>query len=135
MHSPFDEERRRLMPIQHVYPIKDVIETINNADLGKYRRVSIEYIVFGELNDTPKHVKELARLLNKTRCRINLIRFHPVPNVPLPPTNEERLLEFQRALNNKGIVTTLRASRGLDIDAACGLLSTKALIQLENLDF
>ncbi len=135
VHSPFDEERRRLMPIQHVYPIKDVIDAINRADLGKYRRVSIEYIVFGELNDTQKHVKELARLLNKTRCRINLIRFHPVPNVPLPPTNEERLLEFQRALNDKGIVTTIRASRGLDIDAACGLLSTKALVQSENTDF
>ena len=135
MHSPFDDERRRLMPIQHVYPIKDVIETINRADLGKYRRVSIEYIVFGELNDTQKHVKELARLLNKTRCRINLIRFHPVPNVPLPPTNEERLLEFQRALIEKGIVTTIRASRGLDIDAACGLLSTKALVQRESGDF
>lgn len=135
MHSPFDDERRRLMPIQHVYPIKDVIDTINRADLGKYRRVSIEYIVFGELNDTQKHVKELARLLNKTRCRINLIRYHPVPHVPLPPTNEERLIEFQRALNEKGIVTTIRASRGLDIDAACGLLSTKALIQRESRDF
>ncbi len=135
VHSPFDDERRRLMPIQHVYPIKDVIDTINRADLGKYRRVSIEYIVFGELNDTQKHVKELARLLNKTRCRINLIRFHPVPNVPLPPTNEDRLLEFQKALIAKGIVTTIRASRGLDIDAACGLLSTKALVQRENTDF
>lgn len=135
VHSPFDEERRRLMPIQHVYPVKDVIDAITKYDLGKYRRVSIEYIVFGGLNDTPKHVKELARLLNKLRCRINLIRFHPVPNVPLPPTNEERLIEFQRALNDKGIVTTIRASRGLDIDAACGLLSTKALVQRENGDF
>ncbi len=135
MHSPFDEERRRLMPVQHVYPVKEVIEAINRADLGKYRRVSIEYIVFGELNDTQRHVKELARLLNKTRCRINLIRFHPVPNVPLPPTNEVRLFEFQRALNEKGIVTTIRASRGLDIDAACGLLSTKAFVNQENTDF
>jgi len=135
VHSPFDDERRRLMPIQHVYPIKDVIDAINRADLGKYRRVSIEYIVFGELNDTQRHVKELARLLNKTRCRINLIRFHPVPNVPLPPTNEERLIEFQRALSDKGIVTTIRASRGLDIDAACGLLSTKALVQRVDTDF
>jgi len=131
LHSPFDEERRRLMPVQHVYPIKDVIDAIQKHDLGKYRRVSIEYIVFGELNDTQKHVKELARLLNKIRCRINLIRFHPVPNVPLPATNEERLIEFQRALNDKGIVTTIRASRGVDIDAACGLLSTKALLQLK----
>jgi 23S rRNA (adenine2503-C2)-methyltransferase len=135
VHSPFDEERRRLMPIQHVYPIKDVIDAITRYDLGKYRRVSIEYIVFGELNDTQRHVKELARLLNKIRCRINLIRFHPVPNVPLPPTNEERLLEFQRALNDKGIVTTIRASRGLDIDAACGLLSTKALVKTDFADF
>ncbi len=135
VHSPFDDERRQLMPIQHVYPVKEVIETIQKSDLGKYRRVSIEYIVFGGLNDTSRHVKELARLLNKIRCRINLIRFHPVPNVPLPPTDEERLLEFQRALNDKGIVTTIRASRGLDIDAACGLLSTKAFIQREDTDF
>ena len=135
VHSPFDDERRRLMPIQHVYPVKDVIAAINSLDLGKYRRVSIEYIVFGGLNDTPRHVKELARLLNKTRCRINLIRFHPVPNAPLPPTDELRLQEFQQALMDKGIVTTIRASRGLDIDAACGLLSTKALVQRENSDF
>ncbi len=135
LHTPFDEERRRLMPVQHVYPIREVIDTINQFDLGKYRRVSMEYIVFSELNDTPRHVKELARLLNKTRCRINLIRFHPVPGVPLSVTNEERLLSFQKALNDKGIVTTVRASRGLDIDAACGLLSTKALVKQENADF
>ena len=135
LHTPFDEERRRLMPVQHVYPIKDVIDTIARFDLGKYRRVSIEYIVFGEFNDTQHHVKELARILNKIRCRINLIRFHPVPDVPLPPTNEERLLQFQQALNEKGIVTTIRASRGIDIDAACGLLSTKAFIQQKNKEF
>jgi 23S rRNA (adenine2503-C2)-methyltransferase len=135
LHSPFDDERRRMMPVQHVYPIKDVIASINSFDLGKYRRISIEYIVFGGLNDTPKHVKELARLLNKTRCRINLIRFHPVPNAPLPPTDEQRLLEFHHALNEKGILTTIRASRGLDIDAACGLLSTKALVKNEISDF
>jgi len=135
LHSPFDEERRKLMPIQHVYPIKQVIDTINDYDLGKYRRVSMEYIVFGGLNDTPAHVKELARLLNKTRCRINLIRFHPVPGVPLPATDETRLLAFQRALNDKGITTTLRASRGIDIDAACGLLSTKAMIKNQISEF
>ncbi|HOW31871.1 MAG TPA: 23S rRNA (adenine(2503)-C(2))-methyltransferase RlmN, partial [Bacteroidales bacterium] len=135
LHSPFDDERRRLMPIQHVYPIKDVIDTINRADLGKYRRVSMEYIVFKDVNDTPRHVKELARLLNKTRCRINLIRFHKVPGVPLEGSSEERILAFQRALNDKGITTTLRASRGLDIEAACGLLSTKALVKKEITDY
>jgi len=135
LHSPFDEERRRLMPIQHVYPIKEVIDTINKADLGKYRRVSMEYIVFKDVNDTQRHVKELARLLNKTRCRINLIRFHKVPGVPLEGSSDETILAFQRALNDKGITTTLRASRGLDIDAACGLLSTKTLVKQENPDY
>jgi len=132
LHSPFDDERRRLMPIQHVYPIKEVIDMISKADLGKYRRVSMEYIVFKGVNDTPRHVKELARLLNKTRCRINLIRFHKVPGVPLEGSDEETVLAFQRALNDKGITTTLRASRGLDIDAACGLLSTRALVEKKN---
>lgn len=135
LHSPFDEERRRLMPIQHVYPIKEVIDTINKADLGKYRRVSMEYIVFKDVNDTQRHVKELARLLNKTRCRINLIRFHKVPGVPLEGSNDETIRAFQRALNDKGITTTLRASRGLDIDAACGLLSTKTLVKQEYPDY
>lgn len=134
LHTPFDEERKRLMPVQNVYPIKEVINVINKHDLGKYRRVSMEYIVFGGINDTPAHVKELARLLNKTRCRINLIRFHPVPGADLPATDETRLLEFQKALNNKGIVTTLRASRGLDIDAACGLLSTKKHISTSDVE-
>lgn len=132
VHSPFDDERRRIMPIQHVYPIQQVIETIQKFNLDRYRKVSIEYIVFGGMNDTQKHVKELARLLNKIRCRINLIRFHPVPNVPLPPTDEQRILEFQKALNAKGIITTIRTSRGIDIDAACGLLSTKELLKMKS---
>ena len=135
MHSPFDEERRQLMPIQHVYPIKEVIAAVQRANLDKYRKVSIEYIVFDGLNDTQRHVKELARLLNKIRCKINLIRFHPVPDVPLPPTDEDRMMLFQKALNNKGIITTIRASRGIDIDAACGLLSTKALMKQNITDF
>lgn len=135
LHSPFDEERRRMMPIQHVYPIGDVVAAIHKSNPDRYRRISMEYIVFGGLNDTPAHVKELARLLNKIKCRINLIRFHPVPGVPLPPTDESRLLQFQKALNDKGITTTIRASRGLDIDAACGLLSTKELVRTLNPDY
>ena len=125
LHSPFDEERRQLMPIQHVYPVKEVIATLERYDINKYRKVSFEYIMFKGINDTPRHVKELARLLNKLRCRINLLRFHKVPNVPLEGSDEATILSFQKALNDKGIITTIRQSRGLDIDAACGMLSTK----------
>jgi 23S rRNA (adenine2503-C2)-methyltransferase len=129
LHSPFDEERRKLMPIQNVYPIKDVVETVQQYDLGKYRRVSFEYIMFKGINDTRRHVNELARLLNKVNCRINLIRFHAIPGTPLESSDEDTILDFQQALMAKGIVTTVRASRGQDIDAACGLLSTKELVK------
>ncbi len=125
LHSPFDSERRMLMPVQQVYPLEEVLEEIRSWDFGRQRRVSFEYIMFRDLNDTPGHVKELSRLLNGIRCRINLIRFHPIPDTPLDTSTPERIKEFQEALNVKGIVTTLRASRGEDIYAACGLLSTK----------
>ena len=134
LHTPFDEERRRLMPIQNVYPLKDVIETIREFDIGKYRRVSFEYIMFKGVNDSRRHVNELARLLNKVKSRINLIRFHPIPGTPLLGSDEAAILDFQQALNDKGIVTTLRASRGQDIDAACGLLSTKELLKVQESD-
>jgi len=79
------------------------------------------------LNDTTRHVNQLVRILNGIRCRINLIRFHPIPDVPYQTSDDKTIEEFRSALNNKGIITTLRASRGQDIEAACGLLSTKEL--------
>jgi 23S rRNA (adenine2503-C2)-methyltransferase len=132
MHTPFDEERKKLMPIQTVYPLQEVIETIRAFDFGKQRRVSFEYIMFDGINDTPRHVKEMARILNGIRCRVNLIRFHPIPNTPLLGSSEEAIEKFMVGLNAKGIRTTIRASRGLDIYAACGLLSTKELVKSQN---
>ncbi|MCF7973601.1 MAG: 23S rRNA (adenine(2503)-C(2))-methyltransferase RlmN [Phycisphaerae bacterium] len=127
VHTPFHEERQQLMPVQIAYPLQEVIDLIKQWDFSGQRRVSFEYIVFGGVNDTARHVKEMSRLLAGIRCRINLIRFHPIPGSPLQGTNEETLAWFQDELNKKGIITTIRASRGLDIYAACGLLSTKAL--------
>jgi 23S rRNA (adenine2503-C2)-methyltransferase len=127
LHSPFEAERRSIMPISQKYSIKQILDEIKSHDLGRQRRTSFEYIVFKGMNDTPAHVKELARILNGIRCRINLIRFHEIPNTPLESTDEKRLLEFQEALKAKGLTTTIRASRGQDIDAACGLLSTREM--------
>jgi 23S rRNA (adenine2503-C2)-methyltransferase len=127
LHSPFETERKLLMPVSHKYSLKNIIDEIKSHDIGRQRRISFEYILFKGLNDTPKHVKELARILNGIRCRINLIRFHEIPNTQLETTDEKRLLEFKEELVAKGITTTIRASRGQDIDAACGLLSTKEM--------
>ena len=127
MHTPFNEERQKLMPVQVAYPIEDVVNEIKSWDFGRQRRVSFEYILFEGLNDTPAHIKELARILDGLKCRINLIRFHPVPGTPLKSPSENIMQEFKNALNQKGILTTIRASRGQDIYAACGLLSTKGM--------
>jgi len=127
LHTPFDSEREKLMPVQIAYPIQKIINEINSFDFDSQRKLSFEYIVFGGLNDTPAHVKEMARLLNGIKSHVNLIRFHPIPGTPLNPTDEIRLQEFKDQLNKKGILTTIRASRGKDIYAACGLLSTKGL--------
>lgn len=124
LHSPFPEERSSLMPVQKSNNITEVLSIIRNFDFNSQRRVSFEYIVFEGLNDTTDHVKELARILNGIKCRINLIRFHPVPGSPFRSPGEEAMVRFRDALNAKGIITTIRASRGVDINAACGLLST-----------
>ncbi len=127
LHSPFDNERRELMPVQNNHPIEEVLKVIRNYDLGRQRRVSFEYIMFKDLNDTPRHVNQLARILNGIRCRINLIRFHPIPDAPYKSSDDKTIEAFLAGLNKKGIRTTLRASRGQDIEAACGLLSTMEL--------
>ncbi len=131
LHTPFDEERRNLMPIQNVYPIEEVVKEIRKFDFTGQRRVSFEYIMFDGINDTPKHVKEMSRLLSGLQCRVNLIRFHSIPDTPLKGSPDDVILEFRNALTAKGVFTTLRASRGQDIQAACGLLSTKENIKRE----
>jgi 23S rRNA (adenine2503-C2)-methyltransferase len=124
LHTPFDAERRKLMPIEHNNPLKDVLKTIRSFPLEKQRRVSFEYIVFEGLNHSPAHVKELARVLNGIRCRINLLRFHSLPGSDLRSPDENTMETFKTALEEKGLITTIRRSRGQDIMAACGLLST-----------
>ncbi|MBK7628313.1 MAG: 23S rRNA (adenine(2503)-C(2))-methyltransferase RlmN [Bacteroidales bacterium] len=124
LHSPFDEERRKLMPIQRTNTVEEVLDIIRNFEINSQRRISFEYILFKGLNDTPRHVKELARILNGIKCRINIIRFHQIPGSEFQSPDLGTTINFKEALNAKGILTTIRASRGVDIQAACGLLST-----------
>lgn len=124
LHSPFDEERRRLMPVQRTNTVTGVLDIIRNFDFNSQRRVSFEYILFKDMNDSSRHIKELAKILNGINCRINIIRFHPIPGSQFTSPDEQATISFKEALNKKGILTTIRASRGVDIQAACGLLST-----------
>ncbi|MGB8358111.1 MAG: 23S rRNA (adenine(2503)-C(2))-methyltransferase RlmN [Bacteroidales bacterium] len=124
LHSPFDEERQAMMPVQKAHPVKEVLDIIRAFDFGRQRRISFEYIIFKGLNDTPAHVRELARILNGIRCRINLIRFHAIPGSDYTSPGIKEIEAFRDSLNAKGLIATIRASRGEDISAACGLLST-----------
>jgi 23S rRNA (adenine2503-C2)-methyltransferase len=124
LHTPFDSERSQLMPVEKVFPIKRVVDFLKQNGQDRQRRISFEYIMFRGINDTPKHINGLTRLLNGLRCRINLIRYHPIPGVPYESSDEETIHWFKTRLNEKGLLTTIRASRGKDIFAACGMLST-----------
>jgi 23S rRNA (adenine2503-C2)-methyltransferase len=127
LHSPFDDERRKLMPLQETNSLKDILEILRNFGFNSQRRVSFEYILFKGMNDTPRHIKELSRILNGIKCRINIIRFHEIPGTDLRSPGISDTIDFKEALNARGLLTTIRASRGEDIQAACGLLSTLEL--------
>ncbi|MBO5801997.1 MAG: 23S rRNA (adenine(2503)-C(2))-methyltransferase RlmN [Alistipes sp.] len=124
LHNPFPEERKEIMPIENSYSIREVCDILRKYDFTHQRRVSFEYIVLEGMNCSPRHIKELSRLLDGIKCRINLIRFHKIPDSPFFSPELERIIEFRDTLTKRGIQTTLRASRGEDIEAACGLLST-----------
>lgn len=125
LHTPFHEERLAIMPIEKAWPIAAVTEILQGYDFTHQRRVSFEYILMSGINDTPQHIRELCRLLNGIKCRINLIRFHKIPGSPYFSPSDDAMVRFRDALTARGIQTTIRTSRGEDIQAACGLLSTE----------
>ncbi len=123
LHNPIDEERDELMPVQKAWPIAETVSLIKKYDFSGQRRVSFEYIMFNGWNDSKRHADALTRLLKGIECRVNLIRFHQIPDFPLVSSPDARIELFKTRLNNAGILTTVRASRGEDILAACGMLS------------
>lgn len=124
LHNPFPDERAEIMPIERAFPIRALIDILRQYDFTGQRRLSFEYILMEGRNDSPRHIRELCRLLNGLRCRINLIRFHRIPDSPYFSPDRPAMERFRDALTAKGFTTTIRASRGEDIQAACGLLST-----------
>ena len=123
LHDPFPDERLALMPAQKAFPIQDVIDLIRQYDFTGQRRVSFEYTMFAGHNDTPRHADALLHLLKGLECRVNLIRFHRIPDFPYGTSSRETMEAFRDRLTRGGVTATIRASRGEDILAACGLLA------------
>ncbi len=124
LHSPVHEQRAMLMPAEKAMPISEIVDMLRGYDFSHQRRLSFEYIVFGGVNDSPEHARAVIRLLKGLECRVNLIRFHQIPGVDLHGADDARMEALRDFLTGHGVFTTIRASRGQDIYAACGLLST-----------
>ena len=125
LHNPFPDQRLELMPVEKAWPSHEVVELIRQYDFTGQRRVSFEYTVFSGWNDSPAHADALLRLLKGLECRVNLIRFHRIPDFPYHTASLERMEAFRARLEEGGLTATVRASRGEDIFAACGLLAGK----------
>ncbi len=127
LHNPFPDERMKIMPIEKAQPLMRTLDLIKKYDFRHQRRFSAEYIMIGGVNDTPRHAREIVKILRGIPSRVNLIRYHEHPGSDFRASSEIRIKEFQEILNSAGIIATVRASRGEDIMAACGLLSTKEM--------
>ncbi len=125
LHNPFPAERAEMMPAERGFPLAEMLAQLRTMDWTHQRRLSFEYIVINGLNDSPAHARELARLLAPLECRVNLIRYHQIPDSPYRPAKEETMVWLRDYLSKHHITTTIRASRGQGINAACGMLSTE----------
>ena len=125
LHNPFPQERLEMMPVQKAWPMQEVLYLLRQYDFTGQRRVSFEYTVFAGWNDSPRHADALVKLLKGLECRVNLIRFHRIPDFPYGPASREQMEAFRDRLTRGGVTATIRASRGEDIFAACGLLAGK----------
>ena len=125
LHTADSGERQAMMPAQKAFPISSVVKLLKGYDFSHQRRLSFEYIMWRGVNDDIRHAEMLVKMIEGLDCRVNLIRFHAIPGVDLHPCSEERMLMFRNFLNSKGITATIRASRGEDIDGACGMLAVR----------
>ena len=124
LHAPNDELRNRLVPLNRKYPIRMLLDACRHyvGGLGGHRTLTMEYTLLKGVNDELQHAEELARLLEDVRCKINLIAFNPFPASGFERPHEDSVRRFQTLLMNAGFTTMLRATRGDDINAACGQL-------------
>lgn len=125
LHSPYPAQRADIMPAERIYSITEILDLLRKYNFSGQRRLSFEYIMFEGLNASMKDAKALCKLLKGLECRVNLIRFHTIPDTPFQGTDAQTMIKFRDYLTSHGVFSTIRASRGQDIWAACGLLSTK----------
>lgn len=131
LHAPNDELRRRIMPISRGYELKDLMAAIRYYFQKTGRRITCEYILLRDVNDSLAHAEELTRLLGKLPCHVNLIPMNENPGIPLYRPSASKIQAFCRYLREHRIAATVRKEMGKEIQAACGQLKMKFLSQTQ----
>jgi 23S rRNA (adenine2503-C2)-methyltransferase len=127
LHAPNDELRSRLMPINKAYPLEELMDALEYYTKENNRRLTFEYILLKDVNDSPAHARELARLLKPYNCYVNLIPYNSVDEHGFKSVNREQAMKFYDVLKKAGVGVTIRKEHGSDIDAACGQLRIKEI--------
>src|SRR5690606_21261316 len=124
LHAPNDALRNELVPINRKYSIQTLLDACNRylAKCDDKRRVTVEYTLIEGVNDQPEHAHELVKVLKQLPCKVNLIPFNPFPNSDYRRPSQQAISRFHQIVSDAGYVTTIRTTRGDDIDAACGQL-------------
>jgi 23S rRNA (adenine2503-C2)-methyltransferase len=126
LHAPNDELRNKIVPLNKKYPLAELMKACKEYFKDDKRRsVTMEYVMLDGVNDTPEHARQLIRLLNGVKSKVNLIPFNPFPFTDYKRSTPEAIAQFQKMLMDSGLNTTVRKTRGDDIDAACGQLVGK----------
>ena len=126
LHSAIEEKRAKLMPLAHKSAtLVDLRESLQYWYAKTGRGVTFEYVIWKDLNDTEQDVKALAKFCGAIPTKVNIIQYNPIDNGPYTQASQEAVNMYKETLESKGIITTIRHSRGQDIDAACGQLANK----------
>jgi len=123
LHAANDELRDELMPVNRSYPLAELMRACREYPLPPRKRITFEHILLAGVNDSPKQARELVRILDGVRAKVNLIAFNPYPASSYRPPSEEKILGFQDVLRKANLTAIIRKSRGNEISAACGQLS------------
>jgi 23S rRNA (adenine2503-C2)-methyltransferase len=131
LHSVDDEVRNELIPMNKAFNIQSIIEAVKRFPYDNRKRVMFEYIVIKYINDSLQSAKKLIKLLEGIKAKINLIYFNPYPGTTYERPSEKSMEEFADYLNRRGLLATIRSSRGIDISAACGQLREKETLYMQ----
>ena len=128
LHSPVDEVRTGLVPLNRKYPIAELMQACRDFVSEKHKRtVTFEYTLINGVNDHPEHARKLVKLLRTVPSKLNLIPFNPFPGTQYRCSSQDSINRFQEIVMQGGLIATVRKTRGEDIDAACGQLVGKVL--------